>query len=809
MKRYKLTALVSLFLCCCYAQDTALCVLRDPSGRIREHNVDFLKMVLDVKFKEKEGLVMGKVNYEFKPIQYVCDSLFLDAPGIRFKKIMLDGATIKYDTNSAGLTIRFNQSLNWNKNYKLQIEYEASPRKGIYFVGWDVDTKNATNNRFFTRQQIWTQGQGIDNRHWIPCYDDVNDKLITETIITFDSAYTVISNGVLKSKKNNGNGSSTWHYAMSKPMVPYLIMIGIDKYAYKDYKSKNGMVSRQYFYANKPDEAEPTYRYSAEMMDWLSSEFGVAYPWETYCNVPVQDFMYGAMENTTATIFGDFILTDKRGSLERSYVSTNAHELTHQWFGDYITEYSAQHHWLHESFATYYAKHFMAQVKGQDMLEWLQRGEAIQAINADKNDRYPIAHSKGGSPRVYPKGSYVIDMIRFVVGDSVYKKCITNYLKKHAYANVTNHDFEMAFMETAGMNLDWFFDQWVYRAGYPDFNVQTESTGNEVRFIIRQKQTKDNLQDYFKMPVICELYLEDGTVVSEKKWIGNAIDTITLKTSGKKVLFPLFDAGSHLLKTINFSKTSEELCAQAIKAKHMIDRYDALTDLRFVSLEKKRDCLLQVIANEKFNGVKNEAVKQLLKDTSVASITAIKMCFADTDWLVRKNCIEELETVPAHFKNEAEKLLTDTSYYTIEYALKKLCKSFPEEKQRFLSIAKNEFGAHNNIRIAYLEILIKDQMNVTSMEYRELAEYTSNKYEFVTRVKAMEAIDRLGLASEEVLKNIMNGCTYTNNRLNGPASRTLKSLIKNTEYADKARAIFNLNQWKDWEAKALKPLLGL
>src|SRR6185369_9130630 len=124
------------------------------------------------------------------------------------------------------------------------------------------------------------------------------------------------------------DGTATWHYAMTRPMVPYLIMIAIDKYAYKNYKSKNGMVSRQYYYADHPETVLPTYQYTAEMMDWLSGETGVPFPWETYANIPVQDFMYGAMENTTATVYGDFYLFDQRSNIERPYLGVNAHELT-------------------------------------------------------------------------------------------------------------------------------------------------------------------------------------------------------------------------------------------------------------------------------------------------------------------------------------------------------------------------------------------------------------------------------------------------------------------------------------------------
>ncbi|HWB64527.1 MAG TPA: hypothetical protein VG603_13510, partial [Chitinophagales bacterium] len=222
------------------AADSTDCYLRDPEGRIREHNVDFTHMLLNVKFDVHEGRVIGEVHYNFSPIQYQVDTLFLDAPGIHINKVLLNGADAKFETDSAGLIIRFDKPLDWNKSYKLDITYEATPRKGIYFIGWNVTAKNPDNDRFFTRHQIWTQGQGIDNRYWFPCYDDVDDKLLTETEITFDTAYTVISNGDLKGKKLNRDGTCTWHYAMNKPMQTYLVMIGIDKYAYHDYKSKNG-----------------------------------------------------------------------------------------------------------------------------------------------------------------------------------------------------------------------------------------------------------------------------------------------------------------------------------------------------------------------------------------------------------------------------------------------------------------------------------------------------------------------------------------------------------------------------------------
>ena len=793
-----------------FSQDTSICYLRDNNGRIREHNVDFTKMKLDVKFNTKEGKVIGKVKYDFRPIQFVVDTLFLNAEDMEIKSVSLDGKPLTYSTDSTGITIRFLQAMDWNKSYKLEINYEATPRKGLYFIGWNVDAKNTDNDQYFTRHQIWTQGQGIDNRHWIPCYDDVNDKMITETTITFDTLYTVISNGVLKDKKKNNDGTATWHYAMSKPMVPYLIMIAIDKYGYKDFKSKNGMVSRQYYYSDRPETAVPSYQYSAEMMDWLVKETGVPFPWETYCNVPVQDFMYGAMENTTATVYGDFYLNDARAAIDRPYYGTNAHELTHQWFGDYITEYSAQHHWLHESFATYYSKQFLHSVFGEDYYQWAKRGEANGAIAADKNDRYPVAHSRGGSARHYPKGSQVIDMIRYVVGDSVYKRCITNYLKKHAYSNVSNHDFQFAFMETAGVNLDWFFDEWVYRAGFPNYEVKYERQTDRVAFVVNQVQKVDELTGYFKMPLVFEVHFKDGSSSLKKEWLSHASDTVYVNAPvGKEIDYTLFDPASNVLKMVDFKKSYEELAAQIGKAKNMIDRYDALVSLRDFDIEKKRDFLLLVFHNETFGQIKAEIIAQLSKDKDPHTFDLLKQALHDKDFAVRKAVVENLETIPESILPDAEKLLSDSSYNNIETTLRKLCKQYTANVTQYLNQTKEVKGLHDNVRMAWLEISCRNEPTGanTATYQQQLVEYTSNRYEFRTRIKAMEALEHLNFCNDELIKNLFNACTNPNGRLANPASKTLKAFLKNPENLDKAKAIFALATWKVWERKIVEAQL--
>lgn len=788
--------LLSLALCTSctiiHAHDSLSCYQPDPNGRNREHNVDFQKLLLDVSFETQVGKVKGKASYRFQPIQPMVDSLFLDASGISIKEAKLDDKAVTFSTNDAGVTIRFTNALNWNKTYKLDITYEASPRKGLYFIGW----KDQNN---LSRKQIWTQGQGIDNRHWFPCYDDVNDRLITETIITFDSAYTVVSNGKLLTKKRNADGTFTWHYAMSKPHVPYLLMLAIDKFAYKDIVANNGIVSRQYYYADRPETFGPTYQYSKELMDWLPKELGVAYPWEVYANVPVQDFMYGAMENTSATIYTDFYLQDARQAIDRNYVATNAHELTHQWFGDLITEWSATHHWLHESFATYYAKLFCKTVYGDAQYEWNRRNEYQQAMNADDRDRFPVAHSQAGSSRHYPKGSAVIDMLRHVVGDSIYRKSVRQYLEKHKFGNVDTHDFWRAFMECCGVNLDWFFDEWVYHSGYPVFNVSLDTTrSNKLSLHIAQTQSPNESGKLFTMPVKTQLFFADGSNIS-KEVILKGNDTITFDIS-KKVSFVLFDPGDHLLKKVTFNKPLEYLIVQARNAPNFIDRYDAVTSLRLFDVEKKKDLLLSLFVSQDYYPVKTEIITQLKQEKTAAFYNLLKKATADKDVNVRKAAVENIDSIPVELLNSYETLLRDSSYAIIESALRKLCKQFPNQKAKYLDVTKGVIGVSRNVEIAWLEIksVIDFDKSVS-----QLVSFTSGSYEFRTRTKAMDALERLGYYNDVLVNNLIDAVLNPNSRLAGPASNTIRFFLKQDKFKELFTAKLEAGTWQAWEKEKL------
>ncbi|MEZ4978132.1 MAG: M1 family metallopeptidase [Chitinophagales bacterium] len=780
MKKIFICITLTIMMLRVNAQNDVNCLYFDKAGRAREHTVDFIAMSLDLSFNTQERRIFAKVAYSFTPLRKSIDSLVLDAPDIQVDKVLTVDQELKFRSTNNDLIIYFDSSLRWGETYSLEISYTAQPEKGLYFLGWDDKSNRA-------RKQIWTQGQGVDNRYWIPSYDDVNDKLYTETFIRFETGYEVISNGDLIEKKDLANGTTLWHYKMQEPHVVYLIMLAIGDYAYADYTSKNGVVSRQFYYPDQPQDLLPTYQYTNEMMDWMEAEFGIAYPWgKMYRNVPVVDFLYGAMENTSSTIYTDVYLQDSRESLERNYIGTNAHELTHQWFGDLITEWSGTHHWLHESFATHYAKHFKRAVLGDDLFQWDRYQEMQSALNADDKNQIPIASSKAGSAKHYPKGSIVIDMLRTVVGEEEYKKVIHSYLSKYSFKHVDTHLFYLEFLEVLGLNLDWFFDQWIYKGGYPHYEVSYTELKDKVKLNVAQIQEETSTVSLFRMPVDIELHYLDGSMQMHQIQVDSAYQEFALpKEASKKLSYLVFDSGNKIYKRISFIRNADELLAQASSSKEMIDRYLALKELEEIDLEKKRSALINVYTKEEFFLIKANIIKQVIEDDNKASKKLIKSAFQDVDAGVRRALIDYVDKVPEDLLESYEYLLQDSSYLTIDKCLNKLASQYPEKLEHFLSLTEADSKKNTSLRITYL----KWKYTLEPKVLDELIDYSSQSFEFRTRMKAMEALEEIHVRSTSFIKNLLNASLSFNSRLASNARNILEDICLTNE---KKQEVFSL-----------------
>ncbi len=780
--------------------------LDDGAWAPREHNVDFKHMRLELSFETSQGLVKGKVTHTFSPLRNTVDSIWLDGIDMRILDATVNGKAAKTRVEKNGLWIFTGRSLPYGEKDSMSIVYECNPRRGLYFIGWNDPTG-------ICRKQIWSQGQGIDNRNWIPCYDEMNDKITTEMIVTFASEYKVLSNGLKVKEKDNKNGTRTWHYKMSHPYAAYLVMLGVGKYDIEQRKSKSGVPVNLYYYPEWKDRVAPTYQYSEDMIDFFETEIGVKYPWESYSQIPVQDFMYGAMENTTATVFGDFLMVDERSNYDRAYVGVNAHELAHQWFGDYITARSDAHHWLQESFATYYNQMYERKVYGMDYFDQQRRDAQNGSLNETKKNLLPVAHSQSGSVRHYPKGAFVLNMLKYVVGGrDAYNRAVKLYLEQNPYSNVDSDDLLYAFHESTGMELNWFWDQWIYKGGEPSYNVSandiTENGKRSTRFYVEQVHEMNDVVGLFKMPIWFEVHYTDGTSARQMQWIEEKSSFVTIPNAGNKtVSYVLFDPNNEILKSVQFTKPNDWLKNQALNAQYMLDRYDAIVAMRDWSVDQKRETLIKAYNDTKntWHTLKGEIANQLFNDSDAGSKAVVANALGGEPWLQR-DVLNAQNTIPADKLPLFEALLTSKSYDNVMNALDKLCTQYPQNTQKYLDATKGVIGTSGrNVEIKRLEIMGRANNDQASKD--QLVSYTSMSYEFRTRVNAAQSVKRLNYFAVPLLDNLTQAMTTSNSRLAYPSGEVLDFFYSQAQFRSQIATFVQNKTWKEWEREQVGKML--
>ena len=434
--------------------------------------VDFIKCYAYLSPNASEKSIFGKVTYEFK-VKKAIDTIKIDAKNMEFSEVIINGKSVKF--KNSGKTLDLFEGFKKGKN-KLTFRYSAKPKQTLYFIG---DFSNGTG-------QIWTQGQGRYTSHWLPSFDDVNEKVIFNISIAFKENFEFFSNGNFKSSILTETANLKY-FQMQKPMSSYLVMLAIGNFEKQTTNTKSG--SPLEFYLDKKDVSkfEPTFRYSKEMFDYLEQEIGVKYPWGIYRQVPVRDFLYAGMENTTSTIFAQDFVVDSIGFYDRNYINVNAHELAHQWFGDLITAQSGKHHWLQEGFATYYALLAERHIFGDDYFYDELNDYAEQLNRASKTDTIPVMNEKASTLSFYKKGAWALHVMREDIGAKNFQKAVKKYLKKYQYKNVNTDDFLKIVKQVSGYDVENFKKVWLEKAGF--------------EMEIAQKYLSKNkfIQDYFAL----------------------------------------------------------------------------------------------------------------------------------------------------------------------------------------------------------------------------------------------------------------------------------------------------------------------
>ena len=638
-----------------------------PSQRTRDREVDIHHIKIDVSVNIEAGMVKGNVTHTFSPFSSSLDAFSLDAEDMTILRARLAGKDIGFNQANDKVYLTLNKSMSWEDTAKVRLDYTANPRKGTYFIKPDETYPEKP-------LQAWTQGEDMDNHHWVPLYDYPNDKATFEVSLTVEKKFTALSNGELISVKNNKDGTHTWHWHEHFPMVSYLISYVIGEFE-KVEDSYNGIPVNYWVYEENKHEALRSFGLTTDMMKYFGNRTGIEYPYEKYDQVIIDDFMFGGMENITLTHNTDRTMFDEFAAPDVSSDGLVAHELAHQWFGDMLTTRNWAHAWLNEGFATFFSRKYRENKFGFDEGEYIRFGEINGYFGSNKKWRRSTVQHKFYESmdvfdgHIYAKGSLILNMLQDYFGDDAFWRFIQHYTKENQYKNVETPDLKKAIEETTGQNMDWFFKQWIYEPGFPEYNVtwKYNQRNKSVKLTVKQTQKNTNI---FKMPIQIQIDDKLKTVWIEDK------EMVYEVPSEKRPKMVIFNAGMRIPCKLTFHKSISEWILQLEKGPHILDRIAAANEL---STKKGRriveTALLNSAKNDPFWGVRKEAVNSFAKLKSKNYAKELMVMSEGQDnrvrraiWNALKNYKKD-EKVSEFLQNVIE---TDNKYYSIADAFKAL-----------------------------------------------------------------------------------------------------------------------------------------
>lgn len=499
-----------------YSDDGAYEVVLAPYQPASPRFHDLLHTRLDLAFDWQNRWVIGEANLQLKPYFYPQRFLMLDAKGFDIAACELvasaNAQALEYDYDGEILTVDLGREYSRRDTFEVRISYIAKPYarqasggraitsdRGLFFIDpLQTDTLKPT--------QIWTQGETAFNSCWFPTIDSPNERFTQEIFLTVDSALTTLSNGTLQSSVFLGNGLKKDHWRLDKPHAPYLAMIAVGNFI--RIEDSSGDIPLGYYVEPEYAEyAKDIFGNTPEMLNFFSQRLKHTFPWPKYDQVVVRDFVSGAMENTTASVFMEDLLSDHRELLDGHWDGIIAHELFHQWFGNLVTCESWANLALNEGFANYSEYlwneyKYGAEEAGYGL--WLEKQSYFSEAADVKTEPvvnyfYEDAEELFDSHR-YSKAGAILHMLRRYVGEDAFFQSLNVYLQKNAWQAVELADLRLAFEETTGEDLQWFFEQWFEMRGHPVLEIAHQQRSDTLYIDVKQTQLSDSV-GFFTFPL--------------------------------------------------------------------------------------------------------------------------------------------------------------------------------------------------------------------------------------------------------------------------------------------------------------------
>ena len=645
-----------------------------PTRSVRSREIDQKHIKLELVFDFESQIMKGKATVVFSAFQPV-STISFDAEEMTISQVTQGGKPLKFSLTPGKLEVQLPQAIEASTDQEVVIDYlVVKPRNGAHFVVPDSSEPQSL-------KMVWTQCEPEYARFWFPCLDTSTDRITSEIVATVPGSYVVLSNGSLESKKKNDDGTQTWHWSQKQSHVTYLMSVVAGDFEVYE-QSWDGIPIQSYVPRGMLEMAPRSFKKTPEMVKFFSQKIGHRYPWPKYAQICVDEYNWGGMEHTSATTLNLGTLHDENAALDGSSDNLVAHELAHQWFGDLLTCKDWAELWLNESFATYFATIWTEHDHGWDAATWDRHEEANAYLGEDARYRRSIVNYRYTDPNdmfdshTYPKGGRVLHMLRFELGDEAFWKSINRYVQINQFRTVETADLRKAIADATGQELNWFFDQWIYKGGHPELDIQWswDDATKAVQLVVKQTQKQDEVTPLFRFSTEVESAIGDQ-VERRKIVVSKDAETFqfALPSRPSRVVF---DPRDLVLKTMTFTKSREELLDQLAHEKNLLPRKQAIEGLKaHINDPSVKVALIKSARNDPFWAIRRIAL-QVMSDLNEEAVrnTAIEIARGDGNAAVRSTAIELLGKYPTEeVKRELRgRIENDKSYNVVSTALRVL-----------------------------------------------------------------------------------------------------------------------------------------
>lgn len=598
----------------------------------RSRSYDALHYLIKIKLDLDAKTFEGETTVTLSSLRDGLDVCVLDAEEYTVTSVRSDyGTPLKFEQSDKDLRVFLPRPGKFGEIVTFTCVYSGcDPKIGLRFADETPDHP----------QLVYSDSFPENVHHWFPCFDYPNDKVTNEIIATVKSGNKVAANGrLVEVAENKAAGTVTYHWAQDLPHSTYLVFFAAAPYVV--VQDRYGTLPVDYWvYPQDEEKALPTYGRTPRMIEFFNRTFGFDYPWQKYDQISVPSG--GGAESTSATAMTHRIMVDEKAAPDFPAIGIVSHELAHQWWGDLVTLRSWAHTWMNESFGTYSDYLYFRFERGDDEGAVNLLGK-LNAYLQEARTRYirPIVSDRYDKPgdmfdsHTYPKGALVLHMLRRIVGDEAFFKTLRHFLHRYAFDAVDTHDFIRSVKTVTGQNLDWFFDQWLFKPGHPVFDIKSEwdEARKIVRLNIAQVQDFSRGVPVFRVPVAVKIVTAEAKHV-HNVWIRDREEMLEFPAETKPLLVR-FDDGNTLIKEVSFPKDLDELLYQ-LSNDDVIGRIAAAGELlRFQDDPRTALGLIASAESDPFWAVRRSAVEALAKTPSPKAAAVLKKVCRDPNSMVR------------------------------------------------------------------------------------------------------------------------------------------------------------------------------